>query len=253
MTKVYISASNQHKNIGVGDYGTEKQRMHELADRVKYYIEQGSNLSVERNHRSFTLKETCLHANASGAVLFIDNHSNAGPAAVRGMEVYYRGNSTESKTLAHVLYDSLSPITPTEDRGVKADTTLYSSGLYVLRNTKMPACLIEHIFHTNAFDVAGATVFEGPHDSLFHPTFFLLNIDKFAKAEAKAVCDYLGVTWKDPDLVDSKPHPAENAFAYLNKNGIPVYDKRFDDNIKRGDALEMFARMFQRLTNIPRD
>lgn len=244
MVTVYISASNQVANMGVGEYGTEQDRMHQLADRVKYYLEAGSDIKVLRNTKDMSLGDIYSDCNTSKAILFIDNHTNAGPSSARGLEVYYSSTGTalrteDSRLLADRLFKELSLITPTEDRGVKKDISLFTGGLYVLRNTSCPAALIEHIFHTNIYDVAGEV----------SPAFFIENIDKIAKAEAFAIYVYLGLEWTDPD----KNHPAEGAFNYLNDNGVKVSEKRYTGPITRGDTLELLARLFSRVTGIARE
>ena len=246
MIEVYIAASTQDKNLGLGDYGNEQDRMHQLADKVKYYIENGGHpFKVFRNEKNWTLKQTCDHCVSSGAVLFIDNHTNAGSPTAQGPEVFYHGERGEKSTsfeMASILYENIMAIYPLKGRGVKPDTSLYKNGLSVIRNTVAAACLIEHVFHTNAFDVAQEN---------FVPAFFLNNINLFAKAEAQAVYMYFGLVWTDPET--KTLFPQDNAFNYLNKNGVRVFERRYDEPLTRGDGIELLARLFNRITGIPRD
>lgn len=82
---------------------------------------------------------------------------------VRGFEVYYHGSETVTNNdyngyeLAHIVHDSIVREVSWSsfsivDRGVKADTLIYSSGFYVLRNTNMSAILIETLFISNNDD-----------------------------------------------------------------------------------------------------
>ena len=55
MADVYISPSLQEWNVGVGNYGTEEQRMNQIADVVQYELER-HGLTTARN----TPDMTCL-------------------------------------------------------------------------------------------------------------------------------------------------------------------------------------------------
>jgi len=166
--------------------------MMQLADRVKFWLETQPYFIVFRNKPGWTLAQTAIDCNQKDCDLFIDNHTNAGSIekavdgkCAEGTEVFYCGPlgiTSKSYKIASILYKHISPLSEGGDRGVKPDTSLYSSGLYIIRHTIPPACLIEHIFHTNYAEVAD----------------FLMTLDEFAKAEAKAICEYFGVTWKEP-------------------------------------------------------
>lgn len=190
MHKVYISASTQSANIGVGNYGTEQDRMQQLADMVLYWLKtQRDKFTVFRNKSGWTLEQTKYDCDNLKCEIIIDNHSNAGrkeniagDGGAEGTEVYFHEGSTKGKKLAEIIYKYISPVSPGKDRGIKSDKVLYPNGLYILRETKPPACLIEHFFHTNLAEVDN----------------FLVNLDKYAKAEAQAICEYFGEEWVDP-------------------------------------------------------
>lgn len=183
MRRVYISASTQKENIGINNYGNEQDRMMTLSDRVKYWLEtQKEQFTVFRNQPNWSLEQTVNDCNSLACEIFIDNHTNAGPRAAAGTELYYHVNSINGRKLASALYASIAPLSPGRDRGIMNDTVLYANGLYVLRETAPPAALIEHIYHTNASEVS----------------HFLANSDLYAKAEAQAICSYFGIKWVEP-------------------------------------------------------
>jgi N-acetylmuramoyl-L-alanine amidase len=193
--RVYISASTQHANIGVGQYGTEQDRMQFLADRVKYWLEtQKGQFTVFRNEPGWSLSKTVEHSNNLACELFLDNHSNAGKVekvagdgGAEGTVVFYYGQGgkdSNSYRLASSVYNQIAPLSPGKDRGVRPDTSLYSTGLYVVQRTKAPAALMEHFFHTNYDEVE----------------FYLKNVDDFAKAEAKGICDYFDIQWTEASI-----------------------------------------------------
>jgi N-acetylmuramoyl-L-alanine amidase len=182
--KVFISGSTQHENVGVGNYGTEEDRMQFFSDRVKYWLEtQHGQFEVLRNKPGWTLDQTTESNNLAACELFIDNHTNAGSSAAKGTEVYYYGKGgtgSNSYKLATALYKRISPLSPGKDRGVLPDNSLYDTGLYVIQHTNCPSVLIELFFHTNLSEVDD----------------YLKHIDDYAKQEAMAICDYFGIKWQ---------------------------------------------------------
>jgi N-acetylmuramoyl-L-alanine amidase len=89
-------------------------------------------------------------ANKLGAALFISIHFNSAPnPKAHGAEVfYYRGSvqnprAQQSKLLAHSIVDSISNNVPLHSRGVHA------GNFCVIRETNMPAVLVEGGFLTN--------------------------------------------------------------------------------------------------------
>ncbi len=203
--RVYISASTQKANIGVGQYGTEQDRMQFLADRIKYWLEtQRGQFIVFRNEPGWTLKQTVDHCNSLACEMFLDNHTNAGPkekeagdGGAEGTSIFYSGRmgvGSNSYKLASAIYKQVAPLSPGKDRGVDPDTSLYDSGLYVIRNTKPPATLIEHFFHTNYGEVE----------------YYLKHVDDFAKATAKGICDFFDVIWLEACISSGGIHVIVN-------------------------------------------
>lgn len=180
---VYISHSTQKNNVGVGKYGTEQDQMTRLAARTIYWLTTQKRFRCRTNKKGWTLDQTAKASNAFGSDLFIDNHTDAGPSKAQGTTVFYNGLKAKGRgyKFANILYKAIAPLSPGKDRGVKPDTSLYDSGLYIIQNVNCPSCLVEHIFHSNAAEVKD----------------FLLTFDDYAKAEAKAVCKYFGVKWVD--------------------------------------------------------
>jgi N-acetylmuramoyl-L-alanine amidase len=89
-------------------------------------------------------------ANEVGADLFVSIHNNAlGSPAGSGTETFHYYYSSEaSRRLAREIQTELVAALGLPDRGVK------EAGFYVLRNTRMPAVLVEGAFLTNAGDLA---------------------------------------------------------------------------------------------------
>lgn len=225
MTKriVYISASTQSQNIGVGQYGTEQDRMMYLADRVKFWLEtQSGKFEVHRNKPGWDLIETVHDCNLLNCELFLDNHSDAGTVeqiagdgGAEGTSAFYYhqgGITSNSYKLASLVYKHISPLSPGKDKGIFPDNK-YVKGLYVIQNTNPPAALVEHMYHTNLQEV---------NDMIAHA-------DKYAKEEAKAICEYFGIAWIEPVELVTKEQSVAILVKEMIKDGIVTDEKSWND------------------------
>ncbi len=143
MYSVYVSPSLQKANEGVGDYGTEYDRMHQLADILSRILEN-RGYKVYRSDPNMTLNEAIRDSNAKMPDIHLALHSNASTShEARGPEVIVASNG-RARTLANAIYNQLRTINPYPGRGV-----LYDTYYGELRLTKAPANLIEVDFHDN--------------------------------------------------------------------------------------------------------
>ncbi len=98
---------------------------------------------------SRTLEERVQCANDIDADLFVSIHQNAceeKESSICGIETWYHGaKGEESKHLAQLLQKGIIENTGALDRGVVSDESLY-----VIRETDMPACLVETGFLSNS-------------------------------------------------------------------------------------------------------
>lgn len=135
------------------------------------YQQQG-NLTANQQ-----LNTVAKEANKSGADLFLSIHMNAAVNDVaNGTEAWYQKGSTNGKKFAQIINKhmakSFGSVT-LQNRGTKeADGTLA-----VLRDTSMPACLVEVCFISNKKDA----------------DFVKINCKNVAERLANAICEYYGV------------------------------------------------------------
>jgi len=144
--KVYISPSNQTKNVGVGNYGTEAVRMQELSDYVVSALENMGH-AVYGGDNSLTPDQKVAASNNASVNCHVALHSNASGGT--GTEVWYYSTSSNGKRLAQKLLDEVTGVSGCPgSRGLKPTITFVE-----LKNTSAPSALIEVAFHDNQTDV----------------------------------------------------------------------------------------------------
>lgn len=128
-------------------------------------------------------------ANNAKADLYISIHANANTSqwgSWGGTETYTYGLSGESYRIGRIIHKHLMKGTPLRDRGVKD-----GSWLYVIKNTRMPAVLVECAFMDNLAEAK------------------LLLSDAFrrecAREIAMGICEAYGVAYKPEN---SNPTPS---------------------------------------------
>jgi N-acetylmuramoyl-L-alanine amidase len=73
-----------------------------------------------------------------------------GRRQVHGAATYFHGGHLPSRSLAEKVQQSLVRATRSPDLGVRADTTRFPRGFYLLREAKRPAVLVEIGFLSHA-------------------------------------------------------------------------------------------------------
>ncbi|NFG62913.1 N-acetylmuramoyl-L-alanine amidase [Clostridium sp. CMCC3677] len=161
------------------DYGSENKIDGTTYSETDLNIQVASKLKSELEDRGFnvimtrkakerpsygSLTASLSHktdtANDENADFFISIHHNSAVETAKGVETYYStapkddkygGNLDynrleKSKKMAKVINDSIVKVIDTKNRGAKSDS---ERTLFVLRNTNMPAVLVEVGFITN--------------------------------------------------------------------------------------------------------
>ena len=179
---VYLSPSLQEWNVGYGNYGTEEERMNQIADVVDYELKR-FGLNVVRNSPSQPLQEVGAESNAVNPKVHVAIHSNASAnGTARGPEVYTHRFGGDGERLARDIYTNLEEISPVDGFGVKEGyTAVDGKGYYELRRTRAPAVLIEVAFHDN------------PQDA----QFIMDNIYEIGVAIAKGILEYFGIPYRE--------------------------------------------------------
>lgn len=188
MASVYVSPSTQEDNVGVGNYGTEEQRMNELATIVINELAR-HEVATYRNNPKWDLYQVVTDSNEKQPDIHLALHSNAGGG--RGCEVFCYKFGSIGGDLARSLYNNLSGLTPSGDRGVKQGYNFYGNGrhMYEVAYTNAPAVLIEVAFHDNLEDV----------------NWLLNNMTNIGVTIAKCLLFYFDIPYIEPPK--PKPEP----------------------------------------------
>lgn len=199
--KVYLSPSIQWENIGVGNYGTEADRMHQISEIVKQMlVEHG--VEVYTNDNLTTISQIVNDSNKYKVDCHVALHSDAANVPARGTTAFACDNSINGQKLAQSIYKHLSRFTPVEDRGIKSGDWIQE-----VRQTIAPACLIEIDFHST---LSGAN-------------WIIENITGIAETITKGILEYLGIQYKNYTICsinfvyDNKPVTIENLGKFLKK------------------------------------
>lgn len=138
----YLSPSNQGSNMGVGNYGSEKQQMNLLTDEIIPHLDR-AGISFHRADPDMSLTDRVKESNSMGAVFHLALHSNAGgKGKARGAVGYYYSDT--GKAFGEKLVNALAALGQASNRSakVKQEKTFYE-----LKRTNAPACLFEVDFH----------------------------------------------------------------------------------------------------------
>lgn len=178
--KIFINPGHGGSDCGaVGNGLQEADVVLRIGKRVENYLR-----AVGYDVKLFQydgLQPICDDANAFKADLFVSIHCNAATGNAKGAETYWSGFSETSHRLAEKIQNQLVGSLPLTNRGVK------SASFYVLRNTNMPAVLVETAFIDNADDA----------------NLLREREDDFAKAIARGVTDFFANDKPLPDVIDS--------------------------------------------------
>ena len=148
----YLSPSNQSGNIGVGNYGTEREQMYLLMAEITPHLDR-AGVSFCVPDRSAPLTERVKESNEMGAKFHFALHSNAGGSGkARGpVGLYY---SDAGKAFCQELVDALLALGQENNR---SSNLTRRTDLYELRKTDAPAALLEVDFHDSAAGVTFMT------------------------------------------------------------------------------------------------
>ncbi len=161
MPKIYIDQGHNPENPNAGAVGNglrEQDVTYRVGQELAELLRRSGNWEVRLSRptpetqlgtsNASSLRARVNEANSWGADYFISIHTNASdnPNA-SGVEAYAYSRPSRAFELGEDIVDEIVDITGLRDRGMKV-----RPGLYVLKNTAMPAVLVEIGFITNPGD-----------------------------------------------------------------------------------------------------
>jgi len=180
VTTIFISPSLQHNNRGIGDYGTEAQRMRYIGERVRELLLQRGLTEPIISDPTGSLMEAIQLSNAVNADVHVAIHSNAGGG--RGTEVFYPSGKVQGKKLATALYERVSPLFPDSNRATPIKPN------FTYKELK------------EVYAEATALIEVGFHDSPQDARIIIDKAELIAQRICDGICDYLGVPTHAPQI-----------------------------------------------------
>ena len=180
----YLSPSNQTANMGVDDYGSEKEQMNLLLDEIIPHLDR-AGVNFHRGDPDITIQQRAAQSNEMDAAFHLALHSNAGgKGQARGPVAYYYSES--GKALGEKLVASLLALGQENNRALNIKE---EKSFYELKKTRAVACLLEVDFHDSKSGVA----------------FLISRRSEIAEAIARAIIEMDGKTFvpvTDGEYVD---------------------------------------------------
>lgn len=238
----------------IGDNVLEKDVNLSIAMNIKeQLVERGYEVLMTREKdETISLEERVKLANENGATIYISIHQNFSdekPNEVNGIETFYSAESEiDSKRLAQLMQQQLTDSTDARDRNILAN-----ENLYVIRETNMPACLVETGFLSNK-EECGRLVSEDYQKQLaasivsgvelyFHPkTMYLTFDDGPSEENTNAVLDALkernikATFFLVGENVEKHPEIAKRIVAEGHTIGIHCYNHDYEALYKNADV-----------------
>ena len=160
--KIYIDQGHNPRGFNTGAEGNgfyEQDLTYEIGRRLYNLFSTNPDYEVRLSRptpdtvlgtsNSSSLSARVREANSWGADIFLSLHNNASenPRATGNEALVYGPTSTVAIGLGEDILEELTRTTGLRNRGI-----VYRPGLYVLKETRMPAVLVEMGFISNPSD-----------------------------------------------------------------------------------------------------
>lgn len=130
---------------------------------AEYLSAEGASVIMTRKTDDFIpLKERAMIANRNSADLFVSVHfnSNQRPNSTSGNMTFYHKKDPIGQLLAECIQNEIAKVSGLRSMGAWSDQRIYDSGFSVLRNSQMPAVLLELGFINHRVDRSKAVTQE---------------------------------------------------------------------------------------------
>ncbi len=187
MSKIYIDPGHNYSGADTGavGFGLKEQDITVQIGVIlrDMLIQNSQTVKMSRENITDTISQSLTgslsarssDANSWNADLFVSIHCNAANTKAYGCETYYYAGSSKGEALAKAVQSHLPKDTGRANRGVK------TANFAVIKNTNMPAILVETAFIDNYADNQFLASESGRKSC--------------AAAIYKGICDYLGIEY----------------------------------------------------------
>lgn len=149
---IVLDAGHGGRDTGTrGPFVIEKEVALDVVMRVQRVLtSNGARVILTRHDDTLIpLQRRPAIAMEAHADAFVSIHCNYAPANFRGVEVWHRRDTAESRRLAVALYQTYKAATGFYGRGVKPESHAPMGGLAVLKHNTVPCALVELGFVNN--------------------------------------------------------------------------------------------------------
>ena len=206
MAKVFLSPSNQYDNVYAYGNTTEGVQCGKIADACKIALER-SGVDVMLMHDE-SMQTKCAESNKFGADLHVPIHTNAFNGSVMGTRMFCY-NTGKGMAACKAIFARVAPLSPGTSENIQVNQKLYE-----VRVPSAPTAYIECEFH----------------DTVEGAKWIVENTTAIGEAIAHGICDYFGVTFKEPE----QPKPPAGATIYRVQVGAYA---------KKENAENMLAKL----------
>lgn len=179
--KVFLSPSNQYDNVYAYGNTTEGVQCGKIADACKIALER-SGVDVMLMHDE-SMQTKCAESNKFDADLHVPIHTNAFNGRVMGTRMFCY-NTGKGMDACKAIFARVAPLSPGTSENIQVNQKLYE-----VRVPAAPTAYIECEFH----------------DTVEGAKWLVENTTAIGEAIAHGICDYFGVTFKEPE----QPKPAK--------------------------------------------
>lgn len=175
MPKVYLSPSDQTKNAYAYGGTNEAEQCGKIADACRAALER-CGVSVKVGHM-ISMQQKCSESNAFGAELHVPIHTNAFNGSVMGTRMFCY-NTGKGMAACKAIFTRVAPLSPGTSENIRVNAKLYE-----VRVPAAPTAYLECEFH----------------DTVEGARWLVENTTAIGEAIAHGICDYFGVTFKEPE------------------------------------------------------
>lgn len=179
--KVFLSPSNQYDNVYAYGNTTEGVQCGKIAEACKVALER-SGVDVMLMHDE-SMQTKCAESNKFGADLHVPIHTNAFNGSVMGTRMFCY-NTGKGMAACKAIFARVAPLSPGTSENIQVNQKLYE-----VRVPAAPTAYLECEFH----------------DTVEGAKWIVENTTAIGEAIAHGICDYFGVTFKEPE----QPKPAK--------------------------------------------